>query len=113
MNDLITLDSYCEKQKNNKCYICESNGIITEEHHINPQKNRKEHLKKRGIYKSKLVYVCPNCHSFIHKFINEKEKEIDIGYCIILSYWKEYLKKDKYINKAMEILQIMELCKYE
>lgn len=60
------------------CFICGKHKSITQQHHVNPFKNIKTHVKYHGHYKSKLIWLCPNCHIYVHKTIykwNTKEEE--------------------------------------
>lgn len=91
MNDLVTIDSYCEltktELKKKNCFICNKHKYITELHHINPQKNKIKDINIKGIYESDLIYLCPNCHSYFHKILyKESKRKLDY---LILSYWGE------------------------
>ena len=57
------------KYKNEECYICEKHKYITELHHVISFSDCKLEYEIYGEYKTKLVWLCPNCHSYLHKYL--------------------------------------------
>ena len=52
-----------------KCKCCLSQEKIIK-HHIS--------YKKYGAKKDKIIFLCENCHNFLHRFIKGKDKDIEL-----------------------------------
>jgi hypothetical protein len=60
------------KGKPHNCFICGKYGSITEQHHVRPIKYADFDITMRGVYKTNLVWLCPNHHALVHKWGKSK-----------------------------------------
>ncbi len=73
--------------KRKKCYICNQHKLITELHKCVPNKYVKKQDKK--LFLNSEYYLCPNCHTYVHKYLDETEKGIYINVPDIIDYFSE------------------------
>lgn len=59
-----------------ECYVCKKHHHITEKHHIFPLRWLSQEISRSDIttFSNKLIYLCPNCHRYVHRLIREMEK---------------------------------------
>lgn len=60
-----------KKRDREPCFVCGKHRSITQEHHILPLKHCAEILNRNIAEKIDvpLIWLCPNCHAYVHKLI--------------------------------------------
>jgi hypothetical protein len=56
------------KGKPHNCFICGKYESITVQHHVRPIKYADSDISTHGVYKTNLVWLCPNHHALVHKW---------------------------------------------
>ena len=77
MNELTTSAAALRKQhkkpktEHEPCYVCGKHRTITQQHHIISLKKCAEIFNRTAIKKvnAPLIWLCPNCHSYIHRLL--------------------------------------------
>jgi len=65
------------KKIKHPCFICNKHIYIVHEHHIKKRPEIKKELLLKGTSEYCTIYLCPNCHSYIHKILYHKITEIE------------------------------------
>ena len=89
------------KTKKEPCFICGKHQYICEQHHLNPQKNIKEDIELYGEYRSLLIWLCPNHHTYIHKLIYKYKHSLEECICI-----HEAFKNEQEMNQYIKLLKL-------
>ena len=60
-------------QKRESCYICGEHKTITQAHHVMPLKDVAQIMSRCELTMEEppVVWLCPNCHAYVHKFKQE------------------------------------------
>jgi hypothetical protein len=56
------------KGKPQACFICGKYESIAVQHHVRPIKYADSDISMNGVYKTHLVWLCPNHHALVHKW---------------------------------------------
>lgn len=97
MNELVKIEVKSKdirkpiKYNKTNCFICNKHKGIAEWHHLKPLKECAKELNNgHETAESKLICLCPNCHSYFHKLLYSDITEDDRY--ILLSLWGETKK---------------------
>lgn len=69
---IIAKSTKTNREEKDNCFICGKHKVITEEHYIVPLAEVKESTKKE--YEDEIIYICPNCHTYLHLMLRNKEE---------------------------------------
>ena len=78
------------------CFICEKHKFISELHHLKTLKQCIDELNNSKQVTSRVVFLCPNCHSYFHKLLYHKISKDDEY--MALSSWGETGQMRERIN---------------
>ena len=73
MNELKAKEIRKSRKKQNRepCVVCGKHRAITQEHHVIPLKKCADILNRNIALRidAPLVWLCPNCHAYVHKLL--------------------------------------------
>lgn len=91
------------KEKAGSCYVCGKHGNITHWHHCVPLKDISKYMRHGvSITSFPMVALCPNCHSYVHKWLNNDFLSVLEANQIENSITNEELEKIKQIAKVRD-----------
>jgi len=94
------------KAERQKCFLCEKHKTITELHHLKEFKDAKDDIESCGEYKSDLIWLCPNCHTYTHEVIYKLYKNMsNRNYVRTADFVHSIGKKNEYkISKIIALI---------